>query len=173
MAEPDDPTASEINAAANDLEVFAVRLKGIIALAGRFKSVAALINAERELKDKLAGLQRQSDEAVATRDTARRELDGLNAELGRHKQALVSDREAMLQRARADGESVLINARAKAETILAEAKAKADEQAQRQAAEAEAHGSTIRALETDIAERQTHLARIKALIAEARAKIGA
>jgi hypothetical protein len=172
-------TAIQVDAAVANLDFFALRLKGIIDLAGRFKALAPLLHHQDELRNRLATLRRQIDETgaeAAEKNAAaaesKRRLDGIDAELARHKAAMDSERQLVLQRAQADADSILAGARAKAETIVAEANAKAEEEAQRQAADVDRHTNAMRAVDESVAERRSELDRINRVIAELRAKIG-
>ena len=176
-------TATEVDAAVANLDFFALRLKGIIDLAGRFKALGPLLHNQDELRSKLSTLRRQVEETsaeAAEKNAAaaesKRRLDGIDAEIARHKAAMDSERQGVLQRAQADADSILAGARAKAETIVAEAEAKAEgkaeQEAKRLAADADRHTNAMRAVDESIAERRSELDRINRVIAELRAKIG-
>jgi hypothetical protein len=75
MDAPTEITDAELQAAAVNLDFFAVRLQGILALGGKMKQLGSLMNAEREIRARLTDLQAQAaavNAVVAGADAAQR-----------------------------------------------------------------------------------------------------
>jgi hypothetical protein len=180
MSAPNEITDAELQAAAVNLDFFAVRLQGILALGGKMKQLGSLMNAEREIRARVTDLQTQAaavNTVVAGADAAQRRLECINVELARHDAEMKAGREQALQRARAEAEGIIADSHAKADLLLANARSTAAAEAKAKAAsdagEIATREARLAELGTEIEARQGDLHAINQSLADLRARIGA
>jgi chromosome segregation ATPase len=168
----------ELHDAIANLDWFATRLSGIMALRDKMKVLHSSLGAERELQVRLVDLRAEAakvNEVIAGADAAQHRLDNLNGELRRHAAAMELERAQISESARAEADRVIGDARAKADAFVTEARAAAAAERQAEAVAAAAGIAARKAQLTDlsdeIARRRLVLDQINASIAELRGKI--
>jgi DNA repair exonuclease SbcCD ATPase subunit len=176
-------TANELRQATEQIQMLGSMFSGLLALAGRTEQLGRILNDEQQIRRRNEELRREAEpvkELIASADAAQRRLDGVNAEIARHRANMEEKRKAALEEARIAAEGIVADGRAAADKLLADARATAAAEAEVQAAEAGQRQATIDELDaeiatrnTEIANRQSELDRIKTHITELRAKIGA
>jgi hypothetical protein len=175
-ASPAPLTSHEIMAAVQNLEFFAARLKGVLAMSDKLKEVAGLLNVEHERRQILDDLDRQADAVraiIATRDAAQGRLDGIQGELERHHAAAEAEAEKIIGTSWVEARRITGAAEAEAAKIIADAQSAAAAEASRQAAIARDRQAQLDRLAAEITARQVEHDGIAQAIAELRARIGA
>jgi hypothetical protein len=180
---PKPITAGELSRATEEIQMLGRVFEGLFALAGKTEQLGRLLRDEQTIRARNESLRREAEpikELIATADAAQRRLDGMNAEMARHRANVEDIRKAALEDARLVAEGIVAEGRAAAEKLLEDARATASAEAKEQAAEARRRqakidklDTEIAARDTEIADRQSELDRINSHIAELRAKIGA
>jgi cell division septum initiation protein DivIVA len=172
-----DPlTEGELAAAIQQAEWFAVRLRGLFALAKKSRQLLGLLGAEREKRQILADLDQRAAalrEVVATADAAQARLDGISAELERHRATAEAEAKRITDAAHAAAHDIVENAQTQAAKTIAEGCSTAAAEAERQAGEARERQQDIERLDVEIAARRTERDGINRAITELRASIGA
>jgi cell division septum initiation protein DivIVA len=175
MAEPQPLASHEIADAVANLDFFAVRAKGIIALACKLREVQSLIGAEQEKRRTLSDLDEQAAAVravVATAAAAQTRLDNIQAELEQHRVAAEAEAKRITDAAHSAAHDIVEAAHTKAEGILAAARDEAAVEAERQAGAARQRQDEIARLDADIAARRAERDGINDAIAAVRARLG-
>jgi chromosome segregation ATPase len=171
MAEEIPPSETEIRDALTNLDWFAVRLQGVIALAGRLRSMQSLLTAEGEKRRTLADLDQQIE---AKRRQHRAELE---AEATRITTAASVAGQAAAARITAEAKStaagILQDARETAAGIIESGRATAVSEAEQHAMETRQRQAELTRLGDEIAARRDERDSIHQTLSELRARIGA
>jgi hypothetical protein len=177
MAEDTQPlTETDLAAAIQNFEFFAIRLKGVLALSDKMRQLQALIGGEREKRALLADLDQRAAavrEVVATAAAAEQRLTGLQNEIDQRLADARAEAECILAAARSTAGGTEADARAQAARILDDGRSAAAAEAQCQGREATKRGEEISRLDSEIAARRDVLADINREIEDLRARIGA
>jgi hypothetical protein len=182
MTDPGIPTAAELLAAVGNIEVFAARLAGIVALAPKMKGLASLLGAEQEIRVKVADLQARAAELGASRDAdimaadlAHQRHANIAGELASHDLAMSAVREEALNRARDEAAHIIASARAEVEQMVKDGHATIDADSRARvasdAAEITARQAVLAKLAAEIDDKRETLATVTAAIGHLRAKI--
>jgi DNA repair exonuclease SbcCD ATPase subunit len=183
MTDPETPTAAEIFAAVGNIEVFATRLAGIVALAPKMKGLASLLGAEQEIRTKVADLQARAAELGAARDADIRAADlahqrhaKIAGELASHDLAMSAAREEALNRARDEAAHIIANARAEVGQMVKDGRSAIDADSRarvaRDEAEIAARQAVLAKLAAEIDDKRETLATVTAALGSLRTKIG-